>query len=188
VKVSVVVMCEKLPWKSWKLYSLSSEEADGEGPDNGRAACAIDGKSNTFWHSQWCGRTAQYPHFLVIDLGEVLEVDRVCFTQRQSLCRAVNKIEVYAGRDCDDLQLIESYMLQEVKGSQMFEFPISQTMQFLKILALSSWDNEQFAALSKISVYRNRIEGGQCKAFPLSGMSACLPKLIQSVISRVGTR
>lgn len=156
-------MCSKLSWRNWEISSFSSEEREGEGDTNGHAVRVLDGNSFTFWHSQWCGRTAQYPHFLVIDLGEVLDVDKICLTQRKNLCRAVKEIEIYAGKDLDGLEKINSYVLEEVLGSQMFEFPSRQNIRLLKIEMLSSWDNEPFAAISKISLFRNENDSEQCK-------------------------
>lgn len=51
----------------WKVISFSSQETSGEG-SNGLASQIIDGDANTYWHSQWQGTQAKYPHYFVIDM------------------------------------------------------------------------------------------------------------------------
>lgn len=38
---------------NWTILSVDSEEATGEGANNGHAIHAIDGVESTFWHTQW---------------------------------------------------------------------------------------------------------------------------------------
>jgi len=59
---------------NWKIIDFSSEEANGEGPNNGKAIFAIDGNPESFWHSQWQGASPGPPHYLVIDMGEEKEL------------------------------------------------------------------------------------------------------------------
>lgn len=56
---------------TWNIQDFSSEEAQGEGPDNGRAIFVLDGNPDTFWHSQWQGASPGPPHYLTVDMGEV---------------------------------------------------------------------------------------------------------------------
>lgn len=57
---------DAIPTSQWKVIRVSSQEAVGE---NAVASRAFDGDPKTFWHTQWQGRQAPYPHELVIDLG-----------------------------------------------------------------------------------------------------------------------
>lgn len=59
---------------NWEILGISSEEANGEGPNNGRAIFAIDDNVESFWHSQWQGASPGPPHYLVIDMGEEKEL------------------------------------------------------------------------------------------------------------------
>lgn len=58
----------------WKIVEFSSEEASGEGSDNGHAIHAFDGMNNTFWHTQWKGGEPQPPHHIVVDMGEEVKM------------------------------------------------------------------------------------------------------------------
>jgi hypothetical protein len=68
----------------WQIIGFSSQEAVGEGPNNGRAIFAIDGDVNTYWHSQWDGASPGPPHYLTIDMGEVKTIHGLSFVGRQS--------------------------------------------------------------------------------------------------------
>lgn len=54
----------------WQVVEVSSEEASGEGSDNGHAIHAFDGNNDTFWHTQWKGGEPQPPHHIVVDMGQ----------------------------------------------------------------------------------------------------------------------
>lgn len=68
----------------WQIIAFSSQEATGEGPNNGRAIFAIDGNSATYWHTQWQGASPGPPHFLVIDMGSVMTLHGLSFLGRQA--------------------------------------------------------------------------------------------------------
>lgn len=53
----------------WTVIDFSSEEANGEGANNGRAIFAFDGDNGTFWHTQWNGGEPQPPHYVTVDMG-----------------------------------------------------------------------------------------------------------------------
>lgn len=67
----------------WSIIDFSSEEANGEGPNNGRAVFALDGDIGTFWHSNWSGAAPGPPHYIVVDMGEMKTIHGVSFVGRQ---------------------------------------------------------------------------------------------------------
>jgi Domain of unknown function (DUF1735)./F5/8 type C domain. len=66
------------------IIDFSSEEANGEGPNNGHAIHAFDNNPNSFWHSQWQGASPGPPHHLTVDMGETKTVHGVGLLARQS--------------------------------------------------------------------------------------------------------
>lgn len=62
----------------------SSEEAVGEGPNNGRAIHAFDNNPNTFWHSQWKGYETKFPHSVTMSLGKEQMVKGMRFVHRKN--------------------------------------------------------------------------------------------------------
>ncbi|MFT3902401.1 MAG: DUF1735 domain-containing protein [Niabella sp.] len=57
--IQLNALAQLLPRTNWSIAGFSSQEANGEGPNNGRAIFAIDGNNSTFWHSQWAGSKPQ---------------------------------------------------------------------------------------------------------------------------------
>jgi signal transduction histidine kinase len=51
----------------WKIAYADSEERERE---DGSAENALDGRPDTFWHTQWSRSSPNHPHHLVVDLGE----------------------------------------------------------------------------------------------------------------------
>lgn len=68
----------------WNVIGFSSQEASGEGPNNGRAIFCLDGDPNTYWHTQWAGGQPGPPHYITIDMGEVKTLHGLSFLPRQS--------------------------------------------------------------------------------------------------------
>lgn len=69
---------------NWAIIGFSSQEATGEGPNNGRAIFALDGNTSTFWHSQWSGAAPGPPHYLIIDMKETKTLHGLSFVGRQA--------------------------------------------------------------------------------------------------------
>jgi beta-galactosidase len=67
------------------LAGISVVYADCEetGSENGNAANALDGKKDTFWHTQWSSAAPPYPHVLVIDLGAERTLTALKYLERQ---------------------------------------------------------------------------------------------------------
>ena len=62
--------------KDWKVIDYSSQE--GINP----ATYAIDGNTNTFWHTQYSGTVAEAPHHITIDLGKQYNIQSLLATPR----------------------------------------------------------------------------------------------------------
>ena len=56
---------------NWSIAYVDSEERNAE---DGSASNAIDGQPASFWHTQWSHAQPGHPHWLVIDLGEAVQV------------------------------------------------------------------------------------------------------------------
>lgn len=53
-----------------------------EEPGDGPAASAIDGSTQTIWHSRWEPTEATFPHHLTLDIGEELAVAGITYHGR----------------------------------------------------------------------------------------------------------
>lgn len=54
---------------AWTVTGFSSQEANGEGPNNGRVVHMFDNVTSTFWHSKWQGGTDPLPYWFSVDMG-----------------------------------------------------------------------------------------------------------------------
>ncbi len=71
----------ELPRNELKVAYADSEETESE---DGNAANAIDGKKETFWHTQWSSAAPPCPHVIVIDLGAERTLTAVKYLARQN--------------------------------------------------------------------------------------------------------
>ncbi|HLR27196.1 MAG TPA: family 20 glycosylhydrolase [Ruania sp.] len=76
-------LCAKDRIQPSAVASVSSQQPEEPGA-SGPAEAAIDGDPATYWHSQWQDSAAEYPHSIVVDLGEVQEVCGLWYTGRAS--------------------------------------------------------------------------------------------------------
>jgi len=54
---------------AWSVVSFSSQEASGEGPNNGRVVHIFDNVTTSFWHSKWQGGTDPLPYWFIVDMN-----------------------------------------------------------------------------------------------------------------------
>lgn len=65
--------------KGWKVVQVDSEETAGGRND---AAFAIDGDSNTYWHTRWSA-DLKLPHHITVDMGQVHRIAGFVYLPRQ---------------------------------------------------------------------------------------------------------
>lgn len=76
---------------SWTI-TANTEELTGEGTNNGHAKHAIDGNSDTFWHSKWSGGTDTPPYILTIDMKKENIVSQIGLIARQNAVTRMNMV------------------------------------------------------------------------------------------------
>lgn len=70
----------EIPFDRCRPIFADSEELAG---DEGSATNIVDGRPDTFWHTQWQDGAPKHPHYLVIDLGHEEAVSGVRMLPRQ---------------------------------------------------------------------------------------------------------
>lgn len=73
------------PRSGWTVVSFSSQEASGEGADNGRVIHMFDNKPASFWHSKWQGGTDPLPYWFVIDMNQSNVIHGINILPRQGV-------------------------------------------------------------------------------------------------------
>jgi hypothetical protein len=141
---------DELSKTGWNVINVSSQETADE---DGKSANLIDGMINTYWHSQYSGTTATYPHSFTVDMAAAKQVKGISITQRNGLQRAVKDLEILYSTDGTSFVSAGSFVLANVNGAQYINLPSPQTIRYYKIIAKSSYDGQPFAALSEVGAY-----------------------------------
>ena len=167
--IVLVAQCEsiEIDRTNWVVHSYSTEEANGEGPNNGRAIHAIDGNEDSFWHSRWQNYTNSFPHFLAFDLGEVHPVNGISVRSRgDSPNNKVKDYQVFLSLDGENWDPIQAQGTFEYENlNQSGEVTTisfgAVNAQFIKLVIDSNYDNNVHCAISEF------------KAFEISGGDEC---------------
>ncbi len=75
--------------------SIAYVDSEERLKEDGSAENAIDGQTANFWHTRWSDSPPDYPHRLVIDLGESREVGGFRYTPRQGDSKVAGRIKDY---------------------------------------------------------------------------------------------
>lgn len=136
----------------WQVVSFSSEEKSGEGT-NGRAAQIIDGDKKTYWHSQWQGNRAPYPHFFIVDMKEIRPVTGMQISMSGGSNRYIKSFEILASDDKTNWTKVYSEI--EAPNTETFSFKLNETvnMRFFKLVINSGRANDgPFVRINEIEV------------------------------------
>ncbi|HEX9047339.1 MAG TPA: beta-galactosidase [Verrucomicrobiae bacterium] len=81
----------------WTIAYVDSEEHIGE---DGAAENAIDGQTANFWHTEWKNAQPDYPHRLVLNLGQSQTISGFRYVPRQgSTSGRIKDYRIYMGDD-----------------------------------------------------------------------------------------
>lgn len=141
----------------WKIAYASSEETWGEGT-NGRAAQAIDGDKETYWHTAWSSQTAPLPHTLVIDMQKELSVGGFRITMSGGTNRYIKSYEVYGS--ADNSTWTELWSDNDAPEKESFEvrLPKQATARYFKIVITASRANDgPFVRINEIDVASGKV-------------------------------
>lgn len=144
------------------IASVSSEQTSGEPEPNGPAAAAIDGDPGTYWHSQWSAPEAQYPHSIVVDLGEPTEACGLWYTGRSSTGSGgangrIGDYDVYTSTtesayDSDGWgEPVGTGTFENSAEAQLAPFP-AQTARYVKLVARTEVNGNPWATAGELAV------------------------------------
>jgi len=126
----------------WKMVDFSSEEANGEGPNNGRAIFVLDKDINTFWHSQWQGANPGPPHYLTVDLGKVETLHGISATARQvDGGGKPNEVQIETSMDNVHWKVSGKFNLAFTKDPQKKFLAEFVEARYFKFVVLSSYSS-----------------------------------------------
>jgi hypothetical protein len=136
---------------NWTVVAFSSEETAGE---NGKAINILDGNQNSYWHSRWSSNAASYPHFLTVDMQQILPAKGFTLAQRGGM-RKVKDIELLISNDNNTWESLGNFVLKNFGGQQVINLPAIRTFRYFKIVMNTAHDGQQFAALAEAGVIKD---------------------------------
>ena len=138
---------------TWTIIGFSSQEANGEGPNNGRAIFALDGDPNTYWHTQWQGSQPGPPHYLVIDMGVIKTLHGLSFLDRQSNNDGKpNSVTVETSMDNITWEAAAAFNLQNTKSLQQQFLSGFKQARYFKVNILSGY-NATYTHLAELNAF-----------------------------------
>ncbi|HRO86081.1 MAG TPA: discoidin domain-containing protein [Niabella sp.] len=147
------------PTSAWVVTGFSSQEASGEGPNNGRVIHAFDNNPNTFWHSQWQGGTPGPPHWFSIDMGTSQVVHGVYILPRQgagSNGRPKN-VAIQVSTDGSNWTTAQNITVADNSSLQKFTFSSpTSAVRYIKVTITTLWGdaaNHVYTNMAEFKVF-----------------------------------
>jgi len=117
-------------------------------------ANAIDGKAETIWHTAWTPVPPDYPHEIVIDLGQAVRLAGVWYLPRQDMRNGwISRCAVYVGDDPDGWgdPVVVRDLARDVKRKEIrFSEPV--TGRYVRFVALAGIEDQRFASVAELDV------------------------------------
>lgn len=121
IPIVIRVMGDQLDRSDWTA-TANTQENSGEGSGNGIPSCLLDGKLNTYWHSQWNGGSHSFPHVITVDMKQEHTIDHVGLMQRQNNSYTDTKtVEIYVSSDKSEWTLAGTCEMQKILTEQIFK-------------------------------------------------------------------
>ncbi|MFC1634036.1 discoidin domain-containing protein [Planctomycetota bacterium] len=137
-----------------KVVAVDSEETAGE---DSRAANAVDGNPNTFWHTQWSDASPAHPHEIILQLDPPCKIKGLTYLPRQdgNISGTIESYEIYISADGKNfggpVKEGELFPYGRDKKTMLFE---PKQCSFVKLVALSEANGQIWTSAAEIGVIR----------------------------------
>ncbi|MCW1921487.1 discoidin domain-containing protein [Luteolibacter arcticus] len=133
------------PRDEWTILKVSSEQ-----PGEGEADHLIDGKTDTFWHSQYGLFLAKHPHEVTVDLGSERSLTAMAFLPRlDSRNGRIKAYKVETSIDGTAWKPAGEGELQDDTNRHEIRFAAAIAARYVKFIALSAHDGDDFATAAE---------------------------------------
>lgn len=145
---------------NWTITKSSSEEATGEGKNNGHAKHAIDINPETYWHSAWSESQPSYPHSFTVNLNTDQIIKGFTFLNRKAKYNGRPKdITIETSTDGINFKNLSNFTLSDDSSIQLIELTTPKTIQFFKVTIKSVYDDNSgedvfFTHLAEIGIFK----------------------------------
>lgn len=149
--MAIRIMGEQLDRTGWTAEA-NTEELTGEtGNNSGPVDRLLDGKLQTFWHSQWQGGSHALPHEIIIDAQKEYTFTQFAMIHRETY-HYVKAGEFYVSSDKTNWgEKVGSFSMKKEEGSQIFGITPKKGRYF-RILITES-NNGTNSALAEVYAY-----------------------------------
>ncbi len=148
-----------IPQTDWQLLYVDSQELVGE---PGSAFNAFDGKTSTFWHSQWYSANPPPPHEIQIDLRHVYDVSGFRYLPRQDGGEngGIARYEFYVSQDGVNWGTATATGTFTKSAAEKEISFSTKTGRFIRLRALSEINGNPWTSAAEINVLGRLVSGG----------------------------
>jgi len=125
----------------WQIIEVSSEELNGEGPNNGAAKYAFDGDGETFWHTQWQDGEPMPPHHITVDMGKNTEMQGFSYLTRNFGGAWPKECTIEVSKDGTTWEVAASFTGLPAAGATEFRsfFPKAVEARYFKMIITAGY-------------------------------------------------
>ena len=134
---------------AWKVISVDSQQGGNE------AKLAIDGKNDTFWHTQWGSVEPTCPHTLVIDMAQTYNITAITYLTRQDGNQngMVKAYEFYLSNDGQSWgSPVASGDFKNTTSLQTAKLQTPTAGRYLKFVAKSEINGNAWTSCAELSI------------------------------------
>jgi beta-galactosidase len=134
---------------AWKVISVDSQQGGNE------AKLAIDGKNDTFWHTQWGSVEPTCPHTLVIDMAQTYNITAITYLTRQDGNQngMVKAYEFYLSNDGQTWgSPVASGDFKNTTSLQTAKLQTPTAGRYLKFVAKSEINGNAWTSCAELSI------------------------------------
>ena len=131
--------------------------ADGWNADNGtgKVEAIIDGKTNTYWHSDYTNNNQDMPHWFMVDMKKAQKVGAVGIVTRQAAVGVnghIKDYEIWTGTDANSLTKQTEGTLTYSLDEEWINLPQQVDAQYVKVVIKSAQNGRKFACCAEFRV------------------------------------
>ncbi len=133
----------------WKVKSYDSQHSGNE------AKLAIDGKNDTFWHTEWGSNETKHPHQIIIDMVKIYEVTAITYLTRQdgNTNGMVKAYEVYLSLDGENWgSAVVSGEFKNTTALQTAKLSKATAGRYMKFVAKSEVNGNAWTSAAEIGI------------------------------------
>jgi hypothetical protein len=150
---------QELDKSDWTISAYSSQEATGEGINNGHAIHLIDNNTTSFWHTAWSSSQPTYPHSFVINLNIAQIINGVTFFDRVAKYNGRPKdITIETSNNGVNFVNVGDFTLGSSTTKQIIELVTPMQASYFKVIVHNGYDDNSgevvfFTHLAEVGLY-----------------------------------